>query len=266
MPDASAGTFASEAAQLERVLRKAGAIALKMFRADVRHWIKNVSSPVSEADIAVNDLIRKELSYFGDAWLSEESEDDDARLSAGRVWVVDPIDGTRAFIAGREDWCLSAALVVDGRPVLGAIFAPAFDQFFRAEAGRGATLNGRRIAVNAHPAPGAALIGGPRPLLESLDLAALGATAAPRLGSLALRLVRVAEGALDAAIASANSHDWDLAAADILVHEAGGVLTTTAGEKIQYNQPSGRHGVLVAGGESLHRQLLGRLAPDRADV
>src|SRR5882757_1385165 len=105
--------------------------------------------PVTEADIASNDLLRTRLVELGDGWLSEESEDDPTRLAARRVWVVDPIDGTRAFIAGREDWSVSVALVVDGRPVVAALFAPATDELFLSTAGGGATRNGVPIQASS---------------------------------------------------------------------------------------------------------------------
>src|SRR5690242_15713370 len=115
-----------------------------MFRTEIRQWTKGQSSPVSEADIAVDELIRQQLQGatpdYG--WLSEESVDDEARLTRRRVWIVDPIDGTRAYLGGREDWSISAALVEDSKPVLAAVFAPATDEFFFAGEGRGATRNG----------------------------------------------------------------------------------------------------------------------------
>lgn len=262
MQAASLNSFAAERAQLERVLLEAGDIALRMFRADVRHWTKNISSPVSEADIAVNDLLHEKIAvaFPSDGWLSEESEDSPARLNAQRVWVIDPIDGTRAFIARREDWCISAALVVNGRPVLGVLNAPALGQMFSAEIGQGALINGVRAQASTRTSLRDALIGGPRPLLEEMDVEGLGARISPRIGSLALRLARVAEGVLDAAIASPNSHDWDLAAADLLVHEAGGVLTATSGAPVQYNLAASRHGLLVAAAPGVHGQVLAHLA------
>ncbi len=259
MPDADRATFARESAWLADTLREAGAIACKLFRTDLKHWTKGASSPVSEADIAVNDLIRAKLreAFPDDGWLSEESEADDSRLNQRRIWIVDPIDGTRAYIAGRDEWALSAALVVDGRPVVGAVFAPVYDDFFAASAGAGATLNGAAIRVSQRAALEGAEIAGSRRLLEEAGLGASGARLTPRAGSLALRLARVAQGAMDATIVSPNSHDWDLAAADLLVHEAGGVMSGLTSGKIVYNRPRLVHGLLVAAGEPVHADLLG---------
>jgi myo-inositol-1(or 4)-monophosphatase len=247
-----------DAALLAGVVREAGALALSLFRTELKSWTKGQSSPVSEADIAVNDLIETRLRAatpdYG--WLSEESADDPSRLGKPLTWIVDPIDGTRAYLARQEDWSVSIALVADGLPVLGAVFAPASDEFFFATRGRGTALNGVPVA----PAPGAAIdfpkIAGPKPLVERLGGMREGESLHPRIGSLALRLVRVAEGRLDAAFAGGHSRDWDLAAADLIVHEAGGEMTTLAGERMVYNQTDVRHGLLVAAGRARHAHIV----------
>ena len=116
---------------LMQAVREAGALALEMSRTDLRQWTKNGSSPVSEADMAVDALIRERLQSatpdYG--WLSEESADDSSRLTHRRVWIVDPIDGTRAYLAGREDWSVSAALVEDGQPRIAAVFMVGWEIF-----------------------------------------------------------------------------------------------------------------------------------------
>jgi myo-inositol-1(or 4)-monophosphatase len=247
---------------LERVVREAGALAGKAFGTRVRTWLKEHNSPVSEADIAVNELLRQRLSALVPeaGWLSEESEDDPARLDAARVWIVDPIDGTRAFINGRPDWTISVALVQAGRPVVAALYAPVSGEFFRAAAGAGATCNGAPIAATTGDAIAEARLAGPKGLLERLATVAPAFTVLPRIHSLALRLARVADGTLDAAFASGTSHDWDLAAADLLVHEAGGALTTLGGTAPAYNGASTIHGTLVAAGRLRHRALTSLLA------
>ena len=132
-----------DAALLTDTVREAGALALSLFRTELKNWTKGASSPVSEADIRVNDLLESRLrSATPDyGWLSEESVDDEARLGKRLTWIVDPIDGTRGYLAGREDWCVSVALVEDATPVLAAVFVPASDEFFFAVRGQGATLN-----------------------------------------------------------------------------------------------------------------------------
>jgi myo-inositol-1(or 4)-monophosphatase len=195
--------------------------------------------------------------------LSEESADDPARLTARHVWIVDPIDGTRAYIAGFPDWAVSVALVADGRPIAACLFAPVVDQFFAACANAGATCNGAKIEATKGRELNGARIAGPRSLLERLTAAMPPFTAMPRMRSLALRLAQVAHGACDVAFAGGNSHDWDLAAADLLVHEAGGALTSITGGTVTYNRPVPRHGMLVAAGRDRHAALIELLGDGR---
>lgn len=235
----------------------AGAVAVAMFRAGVKSWSKHNDSPVTEADLAVDLMLRERLSLIGPGygWLSEETVDEPSRLSRRRVWIVDPIDGTRAYMAGGEDWCVEAALVEDGRPIAGALFAPVTDELFVAVLGGGATRNGLPIEVSRTHALDGAVVDGPVPWLNHIDRAGP-LRRVPRIRSLALRLARVATGELDAALASPNGNDWDLAAADLLVHEAGGRLTTLDGHPLAYNAPVPRHGALVSAGSVLHPALV----------
>jgi myo-inositol-1(or 4)-monophosphatase len=247
-----------DAALLADTVREAGALALSLFRTELKNWTKGASSPVSEADIRVNDLIQKRLrSATPDyGWLSEESVDDEQRLGKHLVWVVDPIDGTRGYLAGREDWCVSVALVEDASPVLAAVFAPASDEFFFAARGQGAALND----VPVYATPGAELdfsrVAGPKPLVERLSRSSDEIILHPRIGSLALRLCRVAQGSLDAAFAGGQSHDWDLAAANLIVQEANGNMTALSGDAIRYNRREVTHGVLVAAGRDRHARIV----------
>jgi len=243
------------ARQVAAAVREAGALALKSFKAPVKSWFKHGGSPVSEADLAVDALLRERLAAPGLAWLSEESEDDPARLAAERVWIVDPIDGTRAFLAGLPDWSVSVALTQAGRPIVGAVFAPVTDELFLATAGGGATRNDRPMAATDGSALAGARAAGPeRRLARLVDAASV--VAEPKVHSLALRLTRVAQGQLDIGLVGPDGHDWDLAAADLLVHEAGGVLTTLGGEALRYNRPRLTHGALLAAGRARHRALL----------
>jgi myo-inositol-1(or 4)-monophosphatase len=254
---ASEPSRAADRKRLVAAVRDGGAIALKFFRGTFKSWTKGTGdSPVSEADIAVNDLLRERLPVAGDGWLSEESENDPARAGARRVWVVDPIDGTRAYIAGREDWSISVALVEAGRPVLAAVFAPAADELFVAAHGAGAILNGSPIRVSTGAGLEGARIAGPKRLQDWIANRHPGLIAMPRVHSLALRLVRVAQAEIDGAIAGGNAHDWDLAAADLLVHEAGGLMTTLDGRVLDYNRPEPTHSVLVAAGRERHAALI----------
>lgn len=263
MADVSAGSApgkvrARDAALLKDTVHEAGALALSLFRTDLKNWTKGASSPVSEADIRVNDLLEKRLRAatpdYG--WLSEESADDEQRLGKRLVWIVDPIDGTRGYLAGREDWCVSVALVEDAAPVLAAVFAPASDGFFFAARGQGATCNHVPILATGGGELDFSRIAGPKPLVERLIRSSGEVILHPRIGSLALRLCRVAHGNLDAAFAGGQSRDWDLAAANLIVQEANGSMTALSGDPILYNRREVTHGVLVAAGRDRHARIV----------
>ena len=247
-----------DASLLKQTVREAGALALSLFRTELKNWTKGASSPVSEADIAVNDLIAGRLRSarpdYG--WLSEESADDETRLGKHLAWIVDPIDGTRGYLAGREDWCVSVALIEDARPLLAAVFAPAGDEFFYAERGRGTELNGLPVHATSGIELDFARVAGPKPLAERLNRTGGEITLHPRIASLALRLCRVAQGTLDAAFAGGQSRDWDLAAANLIVQEANGNMTALSGDTILYNRREVTHGVLVAAGRDRHASIV----------
>ena len=250
------------AATLTATVREAGALALKTFKGDLKHWTKAGDSPVSEADMAVDALLKARLMMPGVGWLSEETEDNPARLETRRVWIADPIDGTRAYIAGFPDWTIAVGLVEDGRPLLGCVYAPVTDEMFFAQAGKGATCNGARISVADSPSLDGARLNGPKRAMDDLLKVEPKIEILPRIHSLALRFARVAQGQLDGAYAGGNSRDWDLAAADLLVHEAGGLLTSLAGEAVLYNRLEPVHVPLVAAGR-LRSPVLRKLLSER---
>jgi myo-inositol-1(or 4)-monophosphatase len=253
-----AASLTCDAELLRDTVREAGSLALSLFRTELRNWTKGASSPVSEADIAVNDLLEQRLRAAAPdyGWLSEESADDERRLAKRLTWIVDPIDGTRGYLAGREDWCVSAALVEDAEPILAAVFAPASDEFFFAARGRGATCNDVALQTTSGTALDFPRIAGPKPLVERLRSSAGDITLHPRIASLALRLCRVAQGSLDVAFAGGQSRDWDLAAANLIVQEANGMMTALSGDAILYNSREVAHGVLVAAGRDRHASIV----------
>ncbi len=255
---ARAGILRRDAALLQDAVREAGALALSLFRTELKMWTKGASSPVSEANIAVNDLLESRLRpatpEYG--WLSEESADDSSRLGKHLLWIVDPIDGTRGYLAGKEDWCVSVALVEDASPLLAAVFAPATDEFFFAARGQGVSCNGAALQATSGTGLDFSRVAGPKPLVERLGKSTDEIILHPQIGSLALRLCRVADGRLDAAFAGGQSRDWDLAAADLIVHEADGSMTALSGDPILYNRPEVTHGVLVAAGRDRHARIV----------
>ena len=242
----------------------AGAQALRHFRPGERttaeiFWKgEGRSSPVTAADQEADAYLRARLTaQFPDAaWLSEETADDPARLGARALLIVDPIDGTRAFMTGDPRWAVCAALCLDGRPVAGCVHLPALATTYAAARGAGATRDGAPIAVSTRAALGGGRLGGPKPAIEALIRAGGRFELVAKIPSLAYRLVCVADATLDAALASPDAHDWDLAAADVILHEAGGALTDRSGERLIYNRPRPRHGGLIAAPRALHPELL----------
>lgn len=270
MPDAdprAASTAAERAADVEllaRAAREAGEIGLRWFRRDPRVWEKSGGSPVSEADLAVdrhlNEVLRAARPDYG--WLSEETADGPERLAATRLFVVDPIDGTRAFLRGDDQWTVSLAVVEAGRPIVAALFQPTAAALWLATAGGGAHRDGVRLGVVDRAELAGARVSGPHKYLDRPAMKAHGFAIGPVVPSLALRIAQVADGRLDVAYGSGNAHDWDLAAADLLVQEAGGRFTVPSGEPLHYNRAVPRHPPLVAAVPGLHeaaRDLLARL-------
>ncbi len=261
------GEIAKLRVPLEAVMRAAGDLARATLRGPFKRWTKgDDDSPVTEGDIAVNDLLQAQLMRLapGAGWLSEET----AALPDGvapLTWIVDPIDGTRAYIGGRADWSISVALAEHGRPVLAALYAPLTDEMFLTARGAGATLNDAVIVANRGATFDNAKLAGPKRYLDRLAALKPGILAQPRVHSLALRLARVAHGELDAAFASPGSHDWDLAAADLLVHEAGGVMTDLTGQVLNYKARHGAHGALLATGSTRHDALIDLVRDRRSE-
>jgi myo-inositol-1(or 4)-monophosphatase len=252
----------ADAELLEAAVREAGALARALFQTSVKGWTKDDGSPVTEADLAVDHALKARLrdARPGYGWLSEETPDTPERLERRHVWIVDPIDGTRAFAQGGDEWCVAAALLVDGRPALAAIFRPMTGDFYQATLGLGARLNGRLLRVtHGTELPGARILGNASALKHLRARAPVDAVPGGNT-PLAMRLARVAEGVLDAALSTTPKHDWDLAAGDLLVHEAGGTVTGLRGERFTYNRRETRQADYVASSHTLHAQLLEQLA------
>lgn len=241
-----------ELALLRDAARKAGAIAMGYFGKNPEVWMKEGTSPVSEADYAADKYLRETLlaarPHYG--WLSEETADDPARLSARRTFVVDPIDGTRGFLKGLDTWCVSVAVVENGRSIAGVLECPAKRETYWALPGGGAFLNGGRITVRS-PNPQLE-VAGPKQMADLLPIVwRERLVRAPYIPSLAYRLAMVSNGVLDATFVKPNAHDWDIAAADLILREAGGKLVTSKGQSPAYGGTEIRHGALAAGSGNL---------------
>lgn len=222
---------------------------MSFFGKEPEVWWKNEGrSPVSAADYAANDIL---LEHLGKArpdygWLSEETNDDGVRLEHETLFVVDPIDGTRAFVGGKPVWCVSAAVVHKGRPVAGVLVAPALGEIFSAARGGAVLKNGQPISC-APNEPGPSVIAAPEDTFKKLKSSFReNAVRAAHVPSLAYRLAMVADGRLHGTLVKPNSHDWDLAAAELIMEMAGGILCDLESAPIEYNKSDVRHGFLLA--------------------
>jgi myo-inositol-1(or 4)-monophosphatase len=262
-PEMTVDDFSRDLLPLVReITHEAGALAMRFFRSGLttsaRVWSKAGGSPVTEADVAVDTFLKIRLSRTlpDAAWLSEETADDKRRLGRSRVWIVDPIDGTRAFLSGNHDWSVAIALLVEGIPSLGLVYAPAHETFYEAVRGHGASRNGETIETSRIARLDEISVTGPKPFVDRLGRRIASLKHAPRVPSLALRIARVAEGSIDMGLVSTNARDWDIAAADLILTEAGGLLTGLDGKAPTYNRADPVHGELVAAPRRLHGDVI----------
>lgn len=245
---AIATTAAEDLQLLRSAAVTAGIIATGYFRRDIKTWTKEFGSPVSEADIVLDKFLHSALTTarpdYG--WLSEETADSPERLGHRRIFVVDPIDGTRGFIKGEDSWSVCLAVVEDGVAVAGVVFAPARDEMYEASVGNGAQLNGRPLLRRTLPGRHAPLIPAPGAVHQELQAAGLDYIRGPAYPSLAYRLVQVATGHLDAAVARRGSSDWDIAAAAVILAECGVEFSDVCMGAVRFNREDTRHGALAA--------------------
>lgn len=220
-------------------------------------WEKAPGSPVCAADLAVDAFLKRELSRLlpSAGWLSEESADRPERLGKGLCWLVDPIDGTRDFIRGREGWCVSVALVSAGKPLIGILAAPARDEFWSATAGQGARLNGIGLAASTRTE-----LPGSRVPVDSLPREDRDLATVDKPNSIALRIAMVADNRADLLATLRWGYEWDVAAATLIAREAGAAVGDAFGQPLTYNKSDPRaFGVLVSA-PGIHRAAVERLA------
>jgi len=252
---------------LSRAVREAGTLAASYFKTSPKAFTKADGSQVSEADLAVDAALKLDLTTrrkdYG--WLSEESPDDRSRLKYSRVWMIDPIDGTGAFLREVPEWTVSAALVEDGVPVLGVVYNPVRDEFFHAIRGAGAFLNDEPIRTSDQSTlEGARMIASGGLFKKKIWEDPWPNVTAEWVNSVAYRLALVACGRGDATISLTPKAEWDLAAAAVIMEEAGGVTTDHLGNPHLYNREVPKFPSLVASGLALHPALIERTS--RVDV
>lgn len=268
--DADTPSLAEQIADRDLLIdavRAAGPIALSKFRlggeTQAAAWEKEAGQGLlTEADLAVNDALRETLQAArpGYGWLSEEDDDSAARRSAERLFVVDPIDGTRSFAEGKPEFCLSVAVVAGGRPVAGAVFAPALDALYDAVLDGPARKNGAPIqASRRETLEGAAIISAARHLKP--DRWPGGAPPIDRryVHPIAYRLCAVAEGMYDGMLTLTPTHEWDIAAGDLIARRAGAATTDRDGAPFAYNNAVPRIPSVISAAPALHAELVRRL-------
>ena len=241
--------------------REAGEIARAGFEGVSKSWEKSKGNPVTDTDLAVDRFLNERLCTArpGYGWLSEESTDTEARLGKHRLFVVDPIDGTIAFIKRKPEFTICIGVVEDGAPVAAVIYNPMTEEMFEAVLGHGARLNGSAIHVSARSELEGCRMLVARDVIEhpawpqrwpSMDIG--------KRASIAYRMALVANGTYDAMMALSSKHEWDTAAGTLIVEEAGGIVSTHAGAKLAYNQTVPNHRSIVAAGPSMHAAILER--------
>lgn len=246
--------------RLEAIVREAGRIAHSRWPGaghDLHSWDKTPNNPVSEADLEVDRFLKRELHALlpSAGWLSEETADDKVRTASGLIWLVDPIDGTRDFVRGRDGWAVSVALVSANKPLIGMLAAPARGEEWLAVAGQGATLNGEPIRASTREHFSGARVPTHTLPKEDADLVAV-----DQPNSIALRIAMVAADRADLVATLRWGYEWDIAAATLIAREAGAEVTDAFGQPLAYNKHDPRDfGVLVCS-PAIHAAAVERLA------
>jgi myo-inositol-1(or 4)-monophosphatase len=247
---------------ITQAARDVGEVALKMREAGLDIATKAGGSPVTNADIHVDQLLKERLGAarpdYG--WLSEETADDIARLQQRRLFVVDPIDGTVAYMKNRPWWAVSVAVVEDGKPIAGVVHAPSLNETYAGTRGGGATLNGQAIqASDVADIEDCAMLGDAQMFLHPAWPRKWPTMRIETRNSIAYRMCLVASGAFDAAVALSGKNEWDLAAADLICSEAGAIATDHRGRAFIYNDPNPRAPSLICAAPALHPLLIERV-------
>jgi myo-inositol-1(or 4)-monophosphatase len=240
--------FQADLGRIGEALEAASAVLRRFTPGDIEARRKSGDDPVTEADLAVDALLRRMLPADGEGWLSEETRDDLSRLDRHRVWVVDPLDGTREFVEGIPEWCVSVGLVVDGQPVAGGICNPATGETIVGARGAGVTLNGQPVRVSERPTLRGALVVASRSEVKRGEWEGYteGLFTMRPTGSVAYKLGLVAAGLADATWTLTPKHEWDVAAGVALVLAAGGTILTGEAHEARFNRERPKLSRLIA--------------------
>lgn len=261
--------YAEDLALLVEHARAAGEIARAHHRTDLETWEKDGSKghgdgPVTEADIEIDRMLRAELlaARPDHGWLSEETEDDRTRLDRDRVFIVDPIDGTRAFMRGEDGFCHALAIAEHGEIVAAVALFPIRGQIYTATKGGGAFLDGAPIRPSERRAlEGASALAGKPQMKPELWPGGPPPVEPAFRNSLVWRHCLVASGAFDIAFTLRPAWEWDVAAGELIAREAGAEVTTSKGARWRYNAGKPRMPGVVAAPPAHHAELIGRLKP-----
>ncbi len=247
--------------------QEAASLAMRQWREgaapQAKVWEKEKGNPVSDIDLAVDALLKERLgSILPDAgWLSEETADDSARLSAQRVWVVDPIDGTRDYVRGRGGWCVSVALVEGCAPVFAVMAAPVQRKLWVAKAGEGTSCNGERLTASKRSEFAGARV--PTDALPKIDRDLV---VVEKPNSIAMRMTMVACDRADLVATLRWGAEWDIAAAHLVAQEAGATVTNALGQPIRYNKAAPKDFGLICSAPAIHGAAVERLAERAAAI
>ena len=257
---------AQDLALIEEAVRRAGEIARRYYGQNYRRWSKSRGEPVTEADLAIDHFLRGRLEAarpdYG--WLSEETGRDAARVGFDRQFIVDPIDGTTAFLKEKPHFSISVGIAERGHAVVGVVYNPITEEFFTAAKDGGARLNGAPIHVSdCAMLEGCSILGQkemfahpswPQPAHSSLSTIQIESRS-----SIAYRMALVAAGSFDAAIVLSPKHDWDMAAGDVVVREAGGIVTTRDGQSLEFGSQNTMQRSMICAGPRLHAMFMEQL-------
>lgn len=258
MPATEHSSDPDDRALLISAVREAGALALEHFKTEVKTWTKQDQTPVSEIDLKVNQLLQTRLigARPGYGWLSEETTDDKTRLNRRRVFIIDPIDGTRAFLQHKPHWTISAALLEAGQPVLAAVYNPVSDEFYHAAWGRGAWCNDSAIKPSTRAKlPGAKMLATRAGLRDQKLNPPWPEMTIESRNSVAYRLCLAASGEFDALLVHSVKSEWDVAAGWLILKEAGGRISHHDGSELVFNKPIPDTPGFMAAGPALYQAM-----------